>query len=140
MIEGGLLVHGGRGSDGAVLQDIALFDCRSQTWVLHHDSGIPCCAHAAANTAAAAAAAKAARSAAAAAAAAEGGPADAGGGQPGGGRAASVAANVLLYGGFSGEQVRILRVGWKCGVVRQRLGPLSAHVFGHALHAPAGVG
>lgn len=105
MIDAGLLVHGGRGSDGAVLQDIAIFDCRAQRWVLHHDSGFPCCAHVAANTAAAAAAAaEAARSSAAAAAAAGGGAADAGGGQPGGARA-SVAANVLLYGGFTGEQV-----------------------------------
>lgn len=112
--DAGLLVHGGRAADGTLLQDIAIFDGRAGRWVLHHDTGFPRTAHTACNAAAAAVQQPSSSSDAAAPPAAEA-AADMAGGQLASSNTAPppvsssgttpVAANVLLYGGFTGEMV-----------------------------------
>ena len=92
--DAGLLMHGGRGADGRLLSDLCIFDGRAGRWVLAQETGHPRCAHTASN---------AVVEDAAPAEAAAGEPA--GGGSSGGGSGGAAGANVLLYGGFGGEEV-----------------------------------
>ncbi|KAL4452294.1 hypothetical protein ABPG75_007956 [Micractinium tetrahymenae] len=88
--DAGLLVHGGRGADGLLLNDIGIFDGRAGRWVLLQATGHARCAHTACN---------ATSSGDCSASAASAGTAAAGGASGGG------SSNVLLYGGFTGEAV-----------------------------------
>lgn len=88
--DAGLLVHGGRGADGSLLDDIGIFDGRAGRWVLLQATGHTRCAHTACN---------ASSSGEGSASAASTGSAAAGGASGGG------SSNVLLYGGFTGDAV-----------------------------------
>eukprot|EP00887_Chlorella_sp_A99_P001853 scaffold19.g1853.t1 len=127
--DAGLLVHGGRGADGALLDDLCIFDGRAGRWVLVQSTGAPRCAHTACNTAAVAAAPPpaapqqqgqqqepqqevehgepqpAGSGDAVAAAAGNSGGGSGGTSGGGGGSTSAQASNVLLYGGFTGMHV-----------------------------------
>lgn len=88
--EAGLLVHGGRGADGAVLDSIGIFDGRAGRWVLLQATGHARCAHTGCNVACSGEGSATGASTGSAAA---------------GGTGGSGSSNVLLYGGFTGEAV-----------------------------------
>lgn len=92
--EAGLLIHGGRGADGRLLDDICIFDGRAARWVLIQPTGHARCAHTACNAAALARPA---------------GSEGASGGQApavaAGAGVAAPASNVLLFAGFTGDAV-----------------------------------
>lgn len=109
-----LLVYGGRGAEGNVLCDVAVFDAKEMKWVAREPTPFPRCAHAAAALASPAAGpasssgrgADADAAASTAAADAEQGT----GAAVGSGAAPRVC--VYAFGGFSGEAVEgdLLRI------------------------------
>lgn len=114
--DAGLLVHGGRGAEGGLLDDICIFDGRVGRWVLLQRTGVPRCAHTACNTAPAVTPPPATDSVSGSgeeAGAAGEAPEQAAQAEGTGGEAAAAASsaaapqasNVLLYGGFTGEMV-----------------------------------
>jgi hypothetical protein len=93
--EAGLLIHGGRGPDGGLLDDIGIFDARAARWVLIQATGYTRCAHTACNAAALPKLASNDGGGGSQVPASE--AAGAGGGAP--------ASNVLLFGGYTGDAV-----------------------------------